>query len=139
MKRISPHLGRGPDEPTDAAIEQFYDKLLTILKQPALRCGKWQLLECSPAWDGNWTHDCFIVFTWQDNSDQRLVVAVNYSDHQSQCHVSLPLANLTGHNWQLIDQLSDSSFHWSGDDLAGRGLYLDMAPWQACAFTFRPA
>ena len=27
--------------------------------------GKWQVLECVPAWDGNWTWDGFVAFGWQ--------------------------------------------------------------------------
>jgi glycosidase len=61
-KRISPHLGRGPNEPIDPKISQFYERLLNVLRQPTVRDGTWQLLECVPAWDGNWTHDCFLVF-----------------------------------------------------------------------------
>src|SRR5205814_981843 len=49
-KRISPHLCRGPDEPTDQDLGKFYNRLLAVLRQPALRNGRWQLLECVPAW-----------------------------------------------------------------------------------------
>ena len=34
QKRISPHLVRGPDEPIDQQLEQFYDRLLAVLRQP---------------------------------------------------------------------------------------------------------
>lgn len=134
QKRISPHLGRGPDEPTDQTIHQFYERLLTVLKLPVLRAGDWQLLQGAPAWDGNWTHDGFLVFAWQGAGDERLVVAVNYSDHQSQCHVRLPFDGLQGKKWRLIDQLSEAGYDWHGDDLCGRGLYLDMPPWGASIF-----
>ena len=59
-KRISPHLCRGPDEPIDRDLKQFYDRLLAVLRHPAVRNGQWQLLECRPAWEGNWTSDCFV-------------------------------------------------------------------------------
>ena len=64
-KRISPHLVRGPVEPVDQRLQQFYDRLLAALKLPAVRDGEWQLLECRPAWEGNWTSDCFVAFAWQ--------------------------------------------------------------------------
>jgi hypothetical protein len=134
LKRISPHLGRGPTEPTNSELAQLYERLLTILKQPVVRDGAWQLLECTPAWEGNWTHECFLAFAWQAPGQPPLVVAVNYAANQSQCHVRLPLPNLTGQPWRLADQLSPASYDWHGDDLAGRGLYLDMQPWQAAAF-----
>ena len=63
--RISPHLVRGPEEPIDQRLEQFYDRLLAVLRQPAVRDGEWQLLDCTSAWDGNWTWDGFLAFAWQ--------------------------------------------------------------------------
>jgi hypothetical protein len=141
-KRISPHLGRGPDEPINQSLLAFYERLLEILKLPVLRDGEWRLFEPLPAWDGNWTHDCFVVFGWQSPSGNslgdKLIVAVNYSDHQSQCHVRLPYADLAGRKWRLSDQFTAASFEWNGDDLTGRGLYLDSPAGGASAFTVSP-
>lgn len=133
-KRISPHLGRGSNEPVDVNLRHFYDRLLTILRQPTVREGQWRLLECTPAWDGNWTVDCFLVFAWEKSADERLIVAVNYAPNHSQCHVCLPFEDLRGQRWRLKDQLSEASYEWHGDDLTGRGLYLDMKPWQATVY-----
>ena len=133
-KRISPHLGRAPIEPVDAALRAFYDRLLSVLRVPAFRNGTWQLLECAPGWDGNWTYDCFVAFAWQGTTE-RFVVVVNYAPNQSQCHVRMPFADLGGQRWRLADRLSDAAYDWNGDDLTARGLFVDMAPWQACVFS----
>ncbi|MFO0818428.1 MAG: alpha-amylase family glycosyl hydrolase [Pirellulales bacterium] len=133
-KRISPHLVRGPVEPVDHELRRFYQRLLEILRLPMVRDGHWQLLDGAPGWDGNWTHDCCVVFGWQKETGPSLVVAVNYADHQSQCHVRLPFAGLAGKKWRLDDLLQGASYEWQGDDLTGKGLYLDLAPWQACVF-----
>ena len=133
-KRISPHLVRGPVEPIEKHLTQFYESLLAVLRLPVVRDGQWQLLECNPGWDGNWTIDCFIVFAWHSPPGELLVVAVNYASNQSQCHVRLPFPQLAGKKWQLRDQLRLACHDWNGDDLLGRGLFLDLAPWQACAF-----
>jgi len=133
-KRISPHLVRGPRESIDEQIVQFYDRLLAILRQPTLRDGQWQLLECSPGWEGNWTNDCFLVMAWHGAQGEPLVVAVNYAPNQSQCHVRLPFADLAGRKWRLQDLLRPASHEWNGEDLQGRGLFLDLAPWQASVF-----
>src|SRR6476659_1955265 len=77
-KRISPHLGRGPDEHTDETIEKFYGRLLGILNQPVFRDGAWQLLECMPAWEGNWTGDCLIAYLWQLEGSDPVIVVVNF-------------------------------------------------------------
>ena len=63
------------------------------------------------------------------------MVAVNYAPHQSQGHVRLPFADLAGKQGQLQDQLSSAGHEWQGDDPQGRGLYLDMKPWQAAVYT----
>jgi hypothetical protein len=138
-KRISPHLSRCPTEAVNEELCRFYDRLLSILRRPALRDGQWRLLDCTPAWDGNWTHDCFIVFSWQGADDDRFVIAVNYAAHQSQCHVRLPFENLAGRPWRLQDQMAAGDYAWNGDDLTGRGLFLDMGPWQACVLVLKSA
>ena len=137
QKRISPHLGRGPSEPTDERIAAFYQRLLTALHLPALRNGNWQLVECKSAWEGNDTHDSFLVFAWQGAGHSRLIVAVNYSEHQSQGKAQLPFGDLAGHTWRLCDQLSDTVHHWNGDDITRDGLFLDMQPWQAAIYVLQ--
>ncbi len=132
--RISPHLGRGPSESADQKLLDFYERLLAVLRQPAFRDGQWQLLECTPGWEGNWTHDGLIVFGWQGLHGERHLVTVNYAPNQSQCHVRLPFTNLGGKVWRLQDQLTSLAYDWNGDDLQTRGFFLDMAPWQACIF-----
>jgi hypothetical protein len=135
MKRISPHLGRGPDEPVIERSKRFYDRLLSVLRQPVVREGRWQLLECTPGWEGNWTNDCFIAFGWQLDGQSPMIVAVNYATNQSQCHIHLPYEGLSGKNWLLHDQLSGQAYPWKGDDLSARGLFVDHAPWQAAIFS----
>ncbi len=134
-KRISPHLVRGPEEPVDQRLERFYNRLLAALRVPAVRNGAWKLLECKRAWDGNWTEDCFVAFAWQGAAEERLLVVVNYAPNQSQCYVRLPFANLRERLWQLRDLLSDARYDRNGNELESRGLYLDMAPWQAQVFS----
>jgi hypothetical protein len=134
-KRISPHLIRGPIEPIDEDLKQFYKRLLTILRQTIVREGQWELLNCTPAWEGNWTNDCYVVFAWHGTHGDRLLVAVNYSGHPSQCHVRLPYADLGQDQWRLQDQLSEASYDWKGTDLQSPGLFLDQAAWQASVYS----
>lgn len=134
-KRISPHLCRAPCEPLDPAIQEFYQRLLALLREPVVRQGKWQLVECVPAWEGNWTWDCFVAFAWQGPGEERLLVAVNYAPNQSQCRVRLPFGNLAGAAWRLRDQMSPAVYDRDGNDLQSHGLFLDMAPWQSAVFS----
>jgi len=133
-KRISPHLVRGPLEPTDSKLQQFYAHLLDLLRHPILRDGQWQLLERVPAWDGNESSDAFIAFSWQNPGGERLLVTVNYAPHQSQCYVHLRFAGLAGKQFQFRDLFSAASYNRDGNELQSRGLYLDLAPWQYHVF-----
>jgi Alpha amylase, catalytic domain len=137
VKRISPHLVRGPSEAPNESLRQFYDRLLSVLRRPALREGDWRVLECVPAWDGNWTWDSFVAFAWQGASD-RVLVAVNYADHQSQCRVRLPLDGVDGRSVRFTDVMGSAVYDRADMDLAAHGLYLDLPPWGYHAFEMTP-
>jgi hypothetical protein len=134
-KRISPHLVRAPSEPVDAGLEAFYRRLLDILRHPVLREGQWRLLECAPAWEGNWTWECFVAFAWESADGERLLVAVNYASNQSQCRIRPPFPDLAAHAWRLEDLLEGAVYQRDGGEMQASGLYLDMRPWQACVFS----
>lgn len=105
-----------------------------MLRQPVVRDGRWQLLECAPAWQGNWTWDCFLAFAWQGSNDERILVVVNYASNQSQCYVRLPFTDLRNRQWRIRDQIGNAIYDRDGNDLQLRGLFLDMAPWQTSIF-----
>ena len=132
-KRISPHLVRAPLEPVNMSLQKFYESLLGILKKPILRDGKWSLLECRSAWDGNGTWDSFLAFAWE--ADNRLmVVCINYSWQDGQCYVHLPFPDLANKQWRLNDLMSEASYDRQGNDLLTSGLYLDMPAWSYHVF-----
>src|SRR5207245_573799 len=108
---------------------------LALLRQPVVRQGQWQLVECAPAWDGNWTWDCFLAFAWEETGGERLLVTVNYAPHHSQCYVRLPFSDLAGGQWRFQDQLGDAIYDRDGNDLKSRGLYLDEPAWKAHIFS----
>lgn len=133
-KRISPHLVRGPQERADPELQRFYATLLAVLRQPVFRDGTWSLIECVPAWEGNWTWDCFIAWYWQRDDGERRVIAVNYADNQSQCYARIPPSDVIGRTVRVKDLMEEASFDRDGDGLAMRGLYLDLPPWSYHVF-----
>jgi len=108
--------------------------LLEVLRRDALRQGRWQLLECVPAFDGNGSSDAFIACAWQVPDGERVIVCVNYAGHPSQCYVRLPFPDLGGRRGRLHDMLGDARYERDGDDLQSRGLYLDVPPWHYHVF-----
>ena len=137
VKRISPHLVRAPIEAPNESLRQFYDRLLSVLRRPTLREGEWRIVECVPAWDGNWTWDSFVAFSWQGVSG-RVLVVVNYADHQSQCYVRLPLDGVDGRSVRFTDVMGSAVYDRADTDLAAHGLYLDLPPWGYHVFEMTP-
>ena len=136
-RRAAIHLARRPREPIDQALASFYRSLLECLKEGLVRRGCWRLLECLPACETNSTANQFVAFAWEGEQNQRLLTAVNYGPAQGQCFVRLPWEDLRGRQFRLRDRLSDACYDRPGDDLAGRGLYLDMPAWQYHVFEMR--
>lgn len=134
QKRISPHLTRGPQEPVNPTIQGFYQQLLTVLQNPVVRDGRWQLLTCHQAWHDNFSNDQFIAFCWTGPSDETIVVAVNYAANPGQCYIKFPWDRLRGTTWRLRDQMSKVNYNRQGDELVSKGLYLDIAPWHYHVF-----
>ncbi|MFM0667096.1 alpha-amylase family glycosyl hydrolase [Paraburkholderia sediminicola] len=133
-KRISPHLVRAPLESVDTRLQGFYENLMAVLRQPVFRDGTWSLLECQPAWEGNWTSDCFIAWCWQRDDGERRLAVVNYAGNQSQCYVRLPFPDVAGLSVRMKDIMGPASFDRDGNDLISRGLYLDLPPWSYHVF-----
>jgi hypothetical protein len=127
-KRIPVHVNRGPVEPVSAGVRRFYDDLLKCLHRPEAGDGEWQLLECTPAWDGNWTWDCFIAFASRGAGGRSIVTVVNYAANQSQCYVHVPLAK-QGEEIRFKDLLSAAAYDRNANDVLSRGLYVDLPAW----------
>jgi len=133
-KRISPHLVRAPIESADKEIEEFYNHLLGLLRRPILKSGQWQQLDSQPAWDGNGSWDAFVTHSWQGSDGQRMLVAVNYAPHASQCYLNLRFPEIKNRLVQLKDALSSACYTREGNELLERGLYLDLQSWSYHVF-----
>jgi hypothetical protein len=124
----SMHVRRRCAEAPDAAVRDFYLRLLPCLKRPEVHDGAWRLWACRAAWDGNSTWENMIVFSWTLGPKQ-LLVAVNYAPVSGQCYVTLDLPGLAGATIELRDLMGDARYVRQGDGLRSSGLYLDMPAW----------
>ncbi len=125
--RIKPsiHLRRRCAEPPNRELAAFYHRLLECIKLESVQ-GDWTSLETTPAWDGNWTNSCFICSGWSVDGQLQAIAVANFSDHQSQCYVKLPLPSLGPSTITLRDLLGDAVYDREGSELSTGGLYLDI-------------
>ncbi|WP_055073519.1 alpha-amylase family glycosyl hydrolase [Pseudanabaena sp. 'Roaring Creek'] len=135
-KKISVHLCRFPEQPTNPNLQEFYGQILEVLHQDLFRNGEWHLLNCKPAWSDNWTWDCFVGFAWQNREGQKAIVVVNYAGNQSQCFVHMPWDVTSKLKYVFKDLVGSESYIRNGEELANRGLYLDLPPWGYHIFKF---
>jgi glycosidase len=128
-QKIPIHLCRGPDQPNDSTIQEFYRQLLDFLSLPVVRDGSWQLLDCRAASDGNSTADDMIAFAWQGSDGAHSLVVVNYAPQPGQCYVRLPFADLGGQQIRLEGRLGTPGYEREGNSLIAEGLYVDLPAW----------
>ena len=125
--RIPVFLGRGPDEPIDAGLRDFYRRLVRAVADSGLRAAEWSLCDTS-GWPDNQSHEQLVAWCWGDG-DARHLVVVNLADAPAQARVHLPWADLAGDSWELRDRLGGVVFERDGDELGGDGLYVQLDPW----------
>jgi hypothetical protein len=125
------HLRRGPFEPPNPEIAQFYDRLLAVLSEDdAFRNGAWSLVPPQPGGADNPTWQDFIAYAWHGLDGSNYIAVVNYADRQAQCHLQLPFAGLTGNLFRLTDLMGNDVYDRDGSGLINPGLYIDLGPWR---------
>ena len=70
-KRISPHLVRAPQEPVDASVAGVLRQAAGGAAAADLSRRRVEPARMRAAWDGNWTWDCFIAWSWQRGDGER--------------------------------------------------------------------
>jgi glycosidase len=133
--RVSPHLCRAPDEPADAEIRTFYERLLAVLGEDVVRNGEWRRLEPEPTRPGDGSFDNVIGCVWRSQDGELLLVVVNYSDTRSQCRLRLPFDDLRNKRLRLADRLGEEAYDRDGTELLAPGLFVDHAPWHVNVFS----
>jgi hypothetical protein len=103
---------------------------LAALASDDFRNGAWTPIPPEPAWAGNPTWQDFISCAWHSPAGARYVVVVNYSDHRGQCRLRLPLAELAGRQFRLVDVMGSEVYDRDGSDLVAPGLFIDLGPWR---------
>ena len=120
-------LRRGPDEPDDAALAEFYRTLLRCLRSTTFRDGQWHLCE-STGWPDNQSHDNLLTWCWQKGA-QHMLIVVNFSAWPAQGHVRLPAEAIDAASLRYRDAFSGQLYERSADELRRAGLYVELPAW----------
>lgn len=126
-RRVRPpvFLSRRPQEPADASLHDFYDRLLTATAP--VREGDWELLTCT-GWPDNDTHHNLLAWSWTGGQGRYLVV-INYSDRPAEGRLPLPWTDLHGQSCKLTELLAGNLYEREGDELVDPGLFVALEAW----------
>lgn len=119
-------FARRPEEPVDPAVRELYARLLGALAASGIRRCRPVRIEPRPAWNGNPTHEAFVAHLWMGPGVRLHLAVVNLGATAAQCYLPLPAPELAGRTVALTDLLGPARYERSGDELLGRGLYLDL-------------
>ncbi|MGI5452924.1 alpha-amylase [Streptomyces sp. CA-249302] len=125
--RLPVFLDRRPDEPADAGLRAFHERLLAAVHRSGMRGGRWRLLDCT-GWPDNATHRNLVASGWVGPAG-RFVAVVNLSDAPAQGRVRLPWPELATATWTLTGLLDGTRYPREGDELIDPGLFVDLEPW----------
>jgi hypothetical protein len=127
-------LGREPLDPLQQDIQDFYQQLLTMTKSEVFVNGDWQLLSATAAWEGNVSYQNILAWLWRYKQERRLV-AVNYSEQVSQCHLQCDI-NGRGEPLEFTDLLSGRIYRVSHQEFQEVGLSIELQPYQSHVFLY---
>jgi glycosidase len=125
--RLPVFLTRRPEESDDISLQNFYRRLLPVLRLPPLRAGEWRACALN-GWPDNTSFENLVAWCWRAGDD-RAVVVVNLSAQPSQARVQLPWPDLAQQHWVFEDRLAGQAYERSGDEILNMGLYVDLPPW----------
>jgi hypothetical protein len=125
--RVPVFLSRRPDEPADADLRVFHERLLAAVRDSGMRDGDWRLLDCT-GWPDNLSYRDVVAWCWSGGTARHLVI-VNLHDHPAQARIPLPWDDLGGRTWALRDLLRDVSYERDGAGLSDPGLYVELDGW----------
>jgi hypothetical protein len=120
--RAPVQLGRWPQAAPDAAVREFYERLLSTIRTPLFTRGAWRLRDVRDTGDG--TSRDLVASTWTLDGQQALVAAnLGAADAQGFVEIDVPAQSAC----MCVDRLTGARYSWQTRDLTG-GLYVRIPP-----------
>ncbi len=129
--KIPVQLRRILHEDKDERITSLYERLLSITQQDVFLDGQWRLWEIFPISDASCAN--MIAYTWELGGQLKLVV-VNMSQSVSQGRIPLGDMISTSKEYILTDELHNTVYTRTADDMSNTGLIVILDSFKAHIF-----
>ncbi|HVR75189.1 MAG TPA: alpha-amylase [Planctomycetota bacterium] len=123
------HLTRRADEAPDRDLDAFHQRLVEVLARSEVERGPWRMLPVREAWEGNGTAAQIIAGLHRGAGGEATLSAVNFGPGRAQGYVDLSSLETRGRRLIFQDLFSVERHEREGDDIAQRGLYVDLPAW----------
>lgn len=128
------HLTRRVEEAPDRDLDAFHQRLVEVLARSEVGRSPWRMLPVREAWEGNGTAAQLIAGLHQGAGGDATLSAVNFGPGRAQGYVELPSLETRGRRLVFQDLFSLERHEREGDDIALRGLYVDLPAWDYNVF-----
>jgi hypothetical protein len=129
---IPVQLGRGPAEPLDTTLSEFYRRIRGLTPQIKTKDAVWVLSQAQ-GWPDNMSANNLLAWCWQ-TEQHRFIIVINFSEEASQGRIHTPWTNLAGGNWNLKDLWANRTYVRDGTEIQNQGLYVALDPWKFHVF-----
>jgi hypothetical protein len=131
--RLPVQLGREPVEKTLPLAKEYYEKILSILKNKIFIDGEFTKLETSPLAEDNDSYEDVFAFMWKLEKEMWIIV-VNYSDKASQCRIIFdPETDQT--KITLTDHVTGDRYIRKVNEINNPGLYIELKSYRSHIFS----
>jgi hypothetical protein len=133
--RLPVALRRAAEEPPDPARVALFEKILRITEGDVFHQGRWNLLPVDP--QGDDTSGNLVAYEWRLEEAWKVIV-VNLAGATSQGRIRFGDRPLPAEEYVFHDELDDTRYPRSGDELRRLGLFVRRDGFQAHLFDVSP-
>lgn len=135
--KLPVQIMRGPDEPVQDDLREYYHKLLVETRDPIYQYGQFYLFETKPAGEGDKTFQDLLAYGWREHGKHYRLIVVNMTDKPAYARIPLGFwSELAGKQWVLHDVDDGSTYERDGDEMTGVGLFVILEPYDSHIFRF---
>ena len=138
--KLPVQIKRQPDEPPNAKLDAYYQKLLREVRDPIYQQGDWYLFDLRPLNEGNGSCHNLLAYGWYEKGKDYRLIVINLTPYPSQGRVDLSAWSwIAGKEWLLYDVTDGMKYERPGGMMAEEGLPILLDGYESHVFRFKSA